>query len=60
MAGKCALSDWEMSELAYYHRRGWTTRELASHYGFSERTVRRYLRREALRADSRLARTEME
>lgn len=60
MADKCAFSDWEMSELAYYHRRDWTTRELASHYGLSERTVRRYLRRDALRADSSAASTEME
>ena len=60
MAGKGALSDWEAVELACYRRRGWTTRKLASHYDLSERTVRRYLRREALRADSRLARTEME
>lgn len=60
MAGKCALSGWTTRELAYYRRRGWTTRELASHYGLSERTVRRYLRREALRADSIAARTEME
>ena len=40
-----ALSDWEMDEMAYYRRGGWTEWQLASHYRVSEKTVQRILRR---------------
>ena len=43
-----ALSDWEMSEMAYYRRGGWTEWQLASHYRVSEKTVQRILRRLAV------------
>ena len=43
-----ALSDWEMDEMAYYRRGGWTEWELASHYRVSEKTVQRILRRLAV------------
>lgn len=43
--GKSPLSDWELAEMAHHARCGWTLRELASHYGLSERSVQRILRR---------------
>ena len=61
--GKSPLSDWEMAEMAHYARCGWTLRELASHYGLSERSVQRILRRmpqEPRRADSSAAKRETE
>lgn len=45
MAGKSALSDWELDELVHYAHCGWTLFELSSHYGVSERSVQRILRR---------------
>lgn len=62
-SGTLAVSDWELAELAHYRRCGWTLWELASHYGVTERTVQRYLRRagvEPLRADSRPASAQNE
>ena len=61
--GTGRLSEWELAELAHYARRGWSLFELASHYGLSERTVQRILRRmppEPLRADSIAAMDENE
>lgn len=61
--GTGALSAWEEAEMAHYARRGWTLFELASHYGLSERTVQRILRRmppEPLRADLSAAGDENE
>lgn len=43
-----ALSEWEMQELAYCRRGGWTEWQLASHYRVSEKTVQRILRRLAV------------
>lgn len=43
--GRLALSDWEVAELLSMHRRGASKRAIASRFGLSERTVRRYLRR---------------
>lgn len=43
-----ALSEWEMSEMAYYRRGDWTEWELACHYRVSEKTVQRILRRLAV------------
>lgn len=45
MAGKTALSDWELRELEHYARCGWTAQELGWHYGLNERSVQRLLRR---------------
>ena len=45
-AGTNKLSQWEIDELLYYRRGGWTCFELASHYGITERTVTRILARE--------------
>lgn len=61
--GTGALSAWEEAEMAHYARRGWTLYELASHYGLSERTVQRILRRmppEPTRAEISAARDENE
>lgn len=62
MAGRphvtATVSDWELAELAHYRRCGWSLWELACHYGVTERTVSRWLRRmraDATRADSRPA-----
>lgn len=43
--GKSPLSDWEVAEMAHHARCGWSLYELASHYGLSERSVQRMLRR---------------
>ena len=43
--GTGRLSEWEVAEMAHYARCGWTLYELASHYGLSERSVQRILRR---------------
>lgn len=61
--GTGRLAEWEVAEMAHYAKRGWTLYELASHYGLSERTVQRILRRmppEPLRADSSAAGDENE
>ena len=61
--GTGRLAEWELSEMAHYARCGWSLFELASHYGLSERTVQRILRRmppEPLRADSSAAMDENE
>lgn len=61
--GTGRLSDWELAEMAHHARCGWSLFELASHYGLSERTVQRILRRmppEPLRADSSAAWDENE
>lgn len=61
--GKSPLSDWELAEMAHYARCGWTLRELACHYGLSERSVQRILRgmpQEPRRADSSAAKRETE
>ena len=53
--GTGRLAEWEVAEMAHCARCGWSLFELASHYGLSERTVQRILRRmppEPLRADS--------
>lgn len=44
--GTYKLSRWEIDELLYYRKGGWTNFELASHYGITERTVTRILARE--------------
>jgi len=44
MAGKSPLSDWELAEMEHYYRHGWTSWELAGHYGVSVRTVDRIMR----------------
>lgn len=44
--GTYKLSQWEIDELLYYRRGGWTIFELASHYCITERTVTRILARE--------------
>lgn len=44
--GTYKLSQWEIDELLYYRRGGWTIFELASHYCITERTVRRILARD--------------
>lgn len=43
--GTGRLSDWELAEMAHYARCGWSLYELAAHYGLSERSVQRILRR---------------
>ena len=61
--GTGRLAEWEVAEMAHYARCGWSLFELASHYGLSERTGQRILRRmppEPLRADSSAARDENE
>lgn len=61
--GKSPLSDWELAEMAHYARCGWSLFELASHYGLSERSVQRILRRmpqEPLRAEISAASDENE
>jgi Mor family transcriptional regulator len=61
--GTGVLAEWEVAEMAHYARCGWSLFELASHYGLSERTVQRILRRmpqEPLRADSSAAEDENE
>lgn len=59
--GTYALSDWEIDEMAYYARAGWTQEALARYYRTSTKTVRRMLRRyEATRADSSHAKGENE
>lgn len=40
------LSDWEVDELVYYRRRGWTFEEIASQYGIAARTAERIYKRE--------------
>jgi transposase len=50
--GTYALSDWEIDELAYHARAGWTQKELASYYRVSTKTVGRVMQRlETMRAD---------
>lgn len=39
------LSDWEVDELLFYARSGWTPRQLGRLYGVSEKTVQRIIRR---------------
>ena len=61
--GTGRLAEWEVAEMAHYARCGWSLFELASHYGLSERTVQRILRRmppEPLRAGISAARDENE
>lgn len=58
-----AWSDWELAEMAHHARCGWTLYELASHYGISERSVQRILRRmpqEPSRASQSAAKRENE
>ena len=43
--GTGRLAEWEVAEMAHYARCGWSLFELASHYGLSERTVQRIMRR---------------
>lgn len=43
--GTGRLADWEVAEMAHHARCGWSLYELASHYGLSERSVQRMLRR---------------
>ena len=51
--GTYALSDWEIDELAYHARAGWTQEALAHYYRVSTKTVGRVMQRlEALKADS--------
>lgn len=47
--GTYTLSQWEIDELLYYRREGWTSFELASHYGITTRTVNRIVNRERKR-----------
>lgn len=61
--GTGRLAEWEVAEMAHYAKCGWTLYELASHYGLSERSVQRILRRmpqEPPRADSSAAGDENE
>lgn len=44
-SGTGRLAEWEVAEMAHYAKCGWTLYELASHYGLSERSVQRILRR---------------
>ena len=39
------LSDWEVWEILWYRRCGWTLEELATHYGMSRRSVSRLIRK---------------
>lgn len=61
--GTGRLSDWEVAEMAHHARCGWSLFELASHYGLSERSVQRILRRmpqEPSRASQSAAKRENE
>ena len=61
--GTGRLAEWEVAEMAHYARCGWSLFELASHYGLSERTVQRILRRmpqEPCRAEISAAEDENE
>ena len=66
MARPCGtgrLSEWELAEMAHHARCGWSLFELASHYGLSERSVQRILRRmprDAAGAPQGVARRENE
>lgn len=44
--GSYALSDWEIYELLYYRKCGWSQGKLADYYHISIRTVRRIIARE--------------
>ncbi len=61
--GTGRLAEWEVAEMAHYARCGWSLFELASHYGLSERSVQRILRRmpqEPPRASQSAAKRETE
>lgn len=45
MGMACALSQWELDEMAYLSRCGWSRASLASWYGMSVRNVDRLLRK---------------
>lgn len=63
MAGKGTLSQWELDEMAYLSRCGWSHSALANFYGMSVRNVDRILRRmgeKPLRADSSPARAKVD
>ena len=63
MAGSGTLSQWELDEMAYLSRCGWSRSSLASWYRMSVRNVDRLLRkmeREPLRADSSPARAKVD
>lgn len=42
---RCTLSQWEIDEMAYLSRCGWSRASLASWYGMSVRNVDRLLRK---------------
>ena len=65
MGMTCALSQWELDEMAYLRGCGWSRSSLASWYRMSVRNVDRLLRkmereREPLRADSSPARAKVD
>lgn len=45
------LSDWEVDELIYYRKRGWSFESLGHWYGIPERTAERIYRREMGRSE---------
>lgn len=45
------LSDWEVDELIYYRKRGWSFESLGHWFGIPERTVERIYRRERGRSE---------
>lgn len=45
------LSDWEVDELLYYRKRGWTFEAIGNWFGIPEGTVERIYKREMGRSE---------
>ena len=63
MGRACTISKWELDEMAYLSRCGWSRASLASWYGMSVRNVDRLLRKmgcKPLRADSSPSRAKVD